>query len=100
MKREKIRQIFKERFEDFDADNNCVTTFVIGKYDGLWCVKLSCSIDIIEAGKGLNGDKYLYDIDGMCFWVGDFFNCSVDIGTIKWNRKFLYVYFIPLNDIN
>lgn len=95
MKREKIRQVFKERFIDFDADNNCVTKFVISKDNGLWFVKLRCSIDIIEAGKGLNKSKYLYDIDGLCFWVGDFFDCSVDIGTC-WDRKFLYIHFIPL----
>ena len=48
MKRERLRQIFKERFEDFDADNDCVTKFVISKNkEGLWYVKLSCSIDII-----------------------------------------------------
>jgi hypothetical protein len=31
IKRERLRQVFKERFDDFDGDNRCVTKFIISK---------------------------------------------------------------------
>ena len=98
IKRERLRQIFKDRFEDFDADNRCVTKFVISKFNGLRCVELKCSIDITENGKGINGGKYLSDIDDRCKWVGDFFKCSV---YILWcyNNKGLNVYITPLTPL-
>lgn len=70
MKREKIRQVFKQRFEDFDADNNCVTTFFVGKNtNGFWRVKLSSSIKIIHyvlRGGSLYDVIILYDIEDRC----------------------------------
>jgi hypothetical protein len=96
MKRERLRQVFKERFEDFDADNRCVTKFVISKDDGMWCVKLSCSIGIIsrryESPMGFH-DSILYDIKDRCVWVGDFFYCRVDVRT---HNSKVYITFHPL----
>lgn len=97
MKREKIRQVFKERFIDFDEDNNCVTTFVLGKNtNGLWHVKLSSSIKIIHYG--LYDVAILYDIKERCEWVGDYFYCRVEV--IADVRKNVHIIFHPLNDIN
>jgi hypothetical protein len=101
MKREKIRQVFKQRFEDFDADNNCVTTFVISKDRGLWCVILKCSIEITHTiyspTRWYCTSTILYDIEDRCEWVGDFFDCTVNVSA---RESYISITFHPLNDIN
>jgi hypothetical protein len=99
IKRERLRQVFKERFDDFDGDNRCVTKFIISKnIKGLWYVQLKCSIDITHTTYRPSGlfnstSTILYDIEDRCKWVGDFFNCEVNITADDRN---VYISFYPL----
>jgi hypothetical protein len=106
MKRERLRQVFKERFEDFDADNNCVTTFVISKnIGGFWHVKLKCriiggsTIDLkhylISKGNLISNPIY-YDIIDRCEWVGDYFYCKLNV---RASESCIYMSFHPLNEV-
>jgi hypothetical protein len=101
MKREKIRQVFKQRFEDFDADNNYVTKFVITRCNGLWHVKLKCTVKQGESRIKLT-QTIINDIIDRCVWVGDYFYCTTNY---RANESYLYecyiyISFHPLNDIN